>query len=119
MRNCLTCKRHLDNPIDPFSRDCGGDCLVCMAQAGDPECIKSIVDIVAMQPRTIEPIEPIDMFTLLAKAEDGSISIGDSRWKLWWRAYDKGPYWWNILSDITEDELTKIKTEFKEKFRGE
>lgn len=36
---CRTCNCMLDNPTDPVgSRDCGGDCLRCMAIAGDPAC---------------------------------------------------------------------------------
>jgi hypothetical protein len=39
---CDTCGRLLDVPSDPRSTNCGGDCLQCMADAGDPDCIKSI-----------------------------------------------------------------------------
>lgn len=28
--NCTICKRELNNPDDPFSDDCGGDCAMCM-----------------------------------------------------------------------------------------
>jgi len=28
--NCNICKRILNNPLDPFSADCGGDCVWCM-----------------------------------------------------------------------------------------
>lgn len=39
-RHCLLCDRLLDDPVDPIrSRDCGGDCLQCMADSGDPECV--------------------------------------------------------------------------------
>jgi len=41
IRTCATCKCVLDSS-DPASRDCGGDCLRCMAEAGDPECIASM-----------------------------------------------------------------------------
>lgn len=34
--HCRICGRELDNPSDPFSSDCGGDCRACMAAAGDP-----------------------------------------------------------------------------------
>jgi len=34
---CSICKRDLDDPNDPFSVNCGGDCLACMAEAEDPE----------------------------------------------------------------------------------
>jgi hypothetical protein len=33
---CNICKRELDVDSDPFSTDCGGDCLACMADADDP-----------------------------------------------------------------------------------
>lgn len=36
---CNICKRSLDAPGDDTTLDCGGDCLWCMAEAGDPECI--------------------------------------------------------------------------------
>lgn len=39
---CAICKRELDNPDDPLSRNCGGDCLQCMADAGDPDCKKAV-----------------------------------------------------------------------------
>ena len=39
---CATCHRALDTPDDPLSRNCGGDCLQCMADAGDPDCIHAV-----------------------------------------------------------------------------
>lgn len=36
--NCDMCKRPLNVESDPFSEDCGGTCVKCMADAGDPEC---------------------------------------------------------------------------------
>lgn len=40
---CTICARLLDNPIDPFSKDCGGDCLACMAYVGhDPDCMEAV-----------------------------------------------------------------------------
>lgn len=40
---CGLCKSLLDNPTDPVrSRDCGGDCLLCMADCGDPDAIRSL-----------------------------------------------------------------------------
>lgn len=35
--HCTICKRELDNKDDPFSVNCGGDCLACMADFEDPE----------------------------------------------------------------------------------
>jgi hypothetical protein len=39
---CGICERVLDNPQDPVSQNCGGDCLQCMADAGDPEAVAAI-----------------------------------------------------------------------------
>jgi rRNA maturation endonuclease Nob1 len=40
---CHFCKRVLDNPDDPFSEDCGGDCLQCMADiAEDPDAVARV-----------------------------------------------------------------------------
>lgn len=43
---CNICKRMLDDPLEPvLSRDCGGDCLQCMALIGDdPDCQRSLVE---------------------------------------------------------------------------
>lgn len=42
VKQCNSCKRPLDQPDDPRSLDCGGDCRQCMADAGDPDCIESL-----------------------------------------------------------------------------
>ncbi len=40
MKNhCQICKRALNVKDDPSTEDCGGDCLRCMAEAGDPSAI--------------------------------------------------------------------------------
>jgi hypothetical protein len=36
--NCHICKRELDQPGKPDTKDCGGDCLRCMAHCGDTDC---------------------------------------------------------------------------------
>jgi hypothetical protein len=41
MNACLTCKGPL-NTTDPLTLDCGGDCLLCMAEAGDPDAAVSV-----------------------------------------------------------------------------
>lgn len=46
MQYCGLCKRQLDRLGDPVSLDCGGDCLLCMADAGDPDCTKAVAKIV-------------------------------------------------------------------------
>jgi hypothetical protein len=43
-RHCTICGAHLDIQSDPFSVDCGGDCLLCMAEAGDPDCLASVFE---------------------------------------------------------------------------
>jgi hypothetical protein len=45
MASCTICKRELDNPADPSTVDCGGDCRRCMAEAGDPDCIAAMAEI--------------------------------------------------------------------------
>jgi len=49
--HCHICNRELNNPTDPRSTDCGGDCLECMADAGDPDCIEEIQKIEAAEQR--------------------------------------------------------------------
>jgi hypothetical protein len=39
---CLTCGVVLNQPGKPETEDCGGDCLKCMAEAGDPDCIEAL-----------------------------------------------------------------------------
>jgi hypothetical protein len=39
---CNSCGRVLDNGADPLSTNCGGDCMQCMADAGDPDCISAV-----------------------------------------------------------------------------
>lgn len=41
---CQTCGRELSTD-DPRSLDCGGDCLQCMADAGDPDAERAIAEI--------------------------------------------------------------------------
>lgn len=40
---CGICKKIM-NTGDPRDNDCGGDCTSCMADAGDPDCIKTLED---------------------------------------------------------------------------
>lgn len=42
MKLCSICKRELDVWDKLDTRDCGGDCLKCMAEAGDPDCIAAM-----------------------------------------------------------------------------
>jgi hypothetical protein len=43
VRYCRVCSRQLNVAAKPESRDCGGDCLKCMADIGqDPDCIAAM-----------------------------------------------------------------------------
>ncbi|MES2148526.1 MAG: hypothetical protein V4508_01920 [Pseudomonadota bacterium] len=44
-KTCNICGRALDNPADPYSVDCGGDCLQCMADSGDPDCAATVAHL--------------------------------------------------------------------------
>lgn len=37
---CNMCKTPMDQPGKPATLNCGGDCRKCMAEAGDPDCIR-------------------------------------------------------------------------------
>lgn len=54
MSNCHMCGKILDNPIDALSGDCGGDCLLCMAECDDPACFDSVKEIVAAGKPTLD-----------------------------------------------------------------
>jgi hypothetical protein len=41
-RHCAICGRPLNNAEDPLSVDCGGDCLGCMADCEDPDCVAAV-----------------------------------------------------------------------------
>jgi len=41
MMNCLICNKVMDTG-DVRDVNCGGDCRACMADSGDPDCIKSL-----------------------------------------------------------------------------
>lgn len=42
-KHCNICKCELDLEGVVESKDCGGDCCLCMAKAGDPDCIREVV----------------------------------------------------------------------------
>ncbi len=39
---CSLCTTPLDVPGRPWTQNCGGDCLACMAEAGDPDCAAAL-----------------------------------------------------------------------------
>lgn len=51
---CSTCTRKLNNPADPLSRSCGGDCVECMADAGDPEELRKIAAELNSRPGALD-----------------------------------------------------------------
>jgi hypothetical protein len=42
---CKICRRELDRPEDPTTRNCGGDCLKCMAECGDKDCERELLQL--------------------------------------------------------------------------
>jgi hypothetical protein len=61
---CLICKRLLDNPEDPLSRNCGGDCWGCVgaieAEMGWEDslaCVRKECEA-GLRPGWIDPFKP-------------------------------------------------------------
>lgn len=54
MAQCSICQKTLDNPFDALSKDCGGDCVLCMAECDDPECIKGVKEAMAEGKPTLD-----------------------------------------------------------------
>ena len=52
---CSICKGLL-NTTDPLTRDCGVDCLLCMAEAGDPDCMAAVVEVARKHRNVLEGI---------------------------------------------------------------
>lgn len=42
---CSICKAPM---VDPLHRDCGGDCLLCLARVGDLECQREVYNLVGV-----------------------------------------------------------------------
>ena len=42
---CHICRRPMDQPGAGDTENCGGDCLRCMAEAGDPDCVKAMREL--------------------------------------------------------------------------
>lgn len=64
---CKTCGKPMDN------RDnCGGDCVFCMAEAGDPECIKACITRARnAQEEITQLLDRIHDRTMAFEAKDG------------------------------------------------
>ena len=53
-KTCRMCRCPLDVMDAPVkSMDCGGDCLECMAHAGDPDCVNSMSDLDVQEHNTM------------------------------------------------------------------
>ena len=49
-RHCHTCGGLMNQPNDGTTKDCGGDCLMCMATVvGDPDCIAELKALEALE----------------------------------------------------------------------
>ena len=42
---CVICGHAPGDPDDPLSVDCGGDCLQCMADCDDPDCVSAVENL--------------------------------------------------------------------------
>lgn len=58
---CTICKcelvSHVDGDPNSLQLDCGGDCLLCMAEAGDTDCLKSVLEIKGINIAGLSDIE--------------------------------------------------------------
>ncbi len=88
---CSICKCVLDTEEDPVgSRDCGGDCLRCMAEAGDPGCLASAV---------VERLNKHDGTPFVAPEEEDAPHVVTERKAPehgWVRRSDIGPDVWEL-----------------------
>ena len=55
---CRICGQELNVPLRPETLDCGGDCLKCMADSGDPECVETLRQTLVHRRST--PMKPIE-----------------------------------------------------------
>lgn len=67
---CGICRAPLDIPGRVWTRDCGGDCLACMADAGDPECEE------ALAPPVWLPIDSAPKDRSILLWEKGEMHVG-------------------------------------------
>ncbi len=58
LKYCHICKRELNQPNDLTTKDCGGDCLQCMSDCGDPDCTKDLEE--KQRKHRAEHTAPID-----------------------------------------------------------
>jgi hypothetical protein len=70
MSKCTICGRGLSNPADPFSEDCGRDCLLCMADAGDPECVEGALKAARTAADALSASPPSETLTRIRYDDD-------------------------------------------------
>ncbi len=93
-RCCSICETPLDLPGRLWTRDCGGDCLACMAEVGDPDAVAAMGGWL-----------PIETAIESAKSNDGWISrclFGIQRswgWETWVGQCDAGEWWLGRYGD--------------------
>ena len=91
---CGTCLRELNNVKDPRSVDCGGHCLQCMADAGDPDCVEEIRKI-----EVYPQIAVLDFVRLMKDFLDKRIDV---------HQYCRGYWELNVKRIVVSEEESKI-----------
>ena len=56
MGHCSICNRALDVADDPYSLNCGGDCLMCLAEARDPDCVRMVLEIAKKDAKRLDAL---------------------------------------------------------------
>lgn len=67
--HCRICNALLNQPDNPATKDCGGDCLGCMASVGDEQCQRELDEALARRAGW-DNVEDAEDPTLLAVAHD-------------------------------------------------
>lgn len=72
---CLTCGVVLN--VSVATRDCGGDCLRCMAASGDPDCKRALGIVEVVQNAVFEPDHE---FAFKSYTDDEPLSMSNFPW---------------------------------------
>lgn len=96
---CTLCETPLDIPGRPWTRSCGGDCLACMADAGDPECVEAMG---GWQPIETAPRDGTRVWLYRPECpEDQRQATG------WWhQSWSGDEAWWMDPADSEQSEPT-------------
>ena len=79
-RCCTLCESPLDLPGRPWTRDCGGDCLACMAEVGDPD---AVAEMGGWQPIETAPRDGTEVLLWdrdIAGCDIGAWDVESQRW---------------------------------------